>query len=140
MKKIYIGIDAGINTGISVWGGNKLRYFTGDFWKAIETIEQFNIKVEIEVIIEDPSLNKPVFIDKYKKQNILVALKIGQNIGGNKKEALLLISYCEKNNIKYRAVRPSTKKWDKAMLKTITGITTRTNEHERDAIKLVYGL
>jgi len=139
-QKIYIGIDPGVTTGLAVWDGKDIVFHTTDFWGAIEEIQQWI--VPITVVIEDPSKNKPVFHRDLKvrgDKRDRTMLKIGQNVGSNKREGQLLIEYCEQNGIECRAIKPTSSKWDAKQLKVYTGITKSTNQHVRDAIKLVYG-
>lgn len=134
--KIYIGIDPGVKTGIAVWDGKDIVFDTTDFWGVIEEVDLWNIPVT--VVIEDPYQNSPVWHGRNK--NEAVKSKISERVGMNKREAQLLIEYCERNEIEFRAVKPTTSKWDAKYLKAVTGINKRTNQHVRDAIKLVYGL
>lgn len=142
---IYVGIDPGQTTGIAVWDGKKIVKDSCPFFGAIEIIDtwwQFHAP-HIQVVIEDPNLNRPTFNryqGKMDTKTILSMQKIAQNVGMNKRDAQLIIEYCERHFVPYRIVKPTTAKWDAKMLKALTGITDRTNQHVRDAIKLVYGL
>ena len=64
---------------------------------------------------------------------------MAQNVGMNKKEADLLIKYCKKENIPYKAVKPTKSKVDAKYFKTLTKFQGSTNQHQRDAAMLVYG-
>lgn len=141
---IYIGIDPGKSTGFAIWDGKKItRMGTTDFWGVVEVVKScVDNGDEVEVVLEDPSQNKPVFSRDLRGSRQQVAKKmqrIGQNVGMNKKEALLLAEYLQKEGIACRRVQPTKSKWSAKDLKTYTGITKRTNEHVRDAIRLVYG-
>lgn len=144
--KYYIGIDPGKTTGVAIWDGKKIVKESCPFFGALEIIDtwcQFN-EENVEVVIEDPNLNRPTF-NRYQgkrmdTKTILSMQKIAQNVGMNKRDAQLIIDYCQRRYVPYRIVKPTTTKWDAKMLETLTGITERTNQHVRDAIKLVYGL
>lgn len=137
-KKIYIGIDPGVKTGLAKWDGEKPLYATTDFWGAIGAIlDETNRNQDVMVIIEDPYQNSPVWHGRNK--NEAVKSKISERVGMNKREAQLIIEFCKNNGIEYKAVKPTSSKWTAKELKAITGISKRTNQHVRDAIKLVYG-
>lgn len=107
------------------------------FWDAIDLLDHYAENIpDAVVIIENPNLNKPVFARKVNKKSLQ---RIAQNVGMNKRDAKLLINYCKKIGLDVRQVKPTSSKWDAKMLKTITGITKRSNSHVRDAIKLIYG-
>ena len=133
-----IGIDPGKKTGIALWNGKEIKFMDSmSFWDAIDLLNRYaEIIPEAIVYIENPQLNKPVFARGNKK---VVREMIAQRVGMNKRDAQLLIKYCERLGFTVKQIKPTTSKWNAKELKTITGITKRTNEHVRDAIKLVYG-
>lgn len=155
---LYIGIDPGVHTGIAIWNkakGTLENMFTGDFWDVLELLGQFKVKnpspfhvssavklnLEAKVIIEDPGLNKPVFVKKGANSHAAIQ-KVAQNVGMNKAYAKLIIEFCVKYGIKYEAVRPTTAKWDDNYFKKITRMdkNLRVSQHVRDAVKLVWGM
>ena len=133
-----IGIDPGKKTGIAMWNGSEITFMKSmGFWDAIDKIDFISDTFpDSTVYIENPMLNKPVFARGNKR---VVREMIAQRVGMNKRDAQLLIEYCKRLKLNVKQVKPSTSKWNAKELKTITGITDRTNEHVRDAIKLVYG-
>lgn len=136
--KYAIGIDPGKKTGIALWNGKYIEFMESmSFWDAVDVIDRYaDIIPEATVYIENPQLNKPVFARGNKR---VVREMIAQRVGMNKRDAQLLIEYCERLELNLKQVKPTSSKWDAKTLKSITGITDRTNEHVRDAIKLVYG-
>ena len=136
--KFYIGIDPGQNTGIALWNGKEIQFMKSmSFWDAIDLLDHYAETIpEATIVIENPGLNKPVFHRKVGKKQLQ---RIAQNVGMNKRDASLLIEYCKMKGFNIREVKPTTEKWDRKDLKMYTGITKRTNEHVRDAVKLVYG-
>jgi len=133
-----IGIDPGKTTGLAMWNGSEITFMKSmSFWDAIGKIDFIaETFPDSTVYIENPQLNKPVFARGNKR---VVREMIAQRVGMNKRDAQLLIEYCDRLELNVKQVKPSTSKWDAKRLKTITGITERTNSHTRDAIKLVYG-
>lgn len=135
---IFIGIDPDIeNNGYAVWdrGDKTLEIGKKSFWDAIEDIELYNVPVK--VIIEAGWLIAKS--NWHGAKNKSTAAKIGKNVGSNHQVGRLFEEYCIKNNIQYQLVKPKGKiKAD--TFKRITGHTGRTNQDQRDAAMLVFGL
>jgi len=144
-KIIYVGIDAGVFTGVSVrhnWSG-ELILKTLSFWKAFNFINSIIIHSEINivVVIEDVTQNKPVFSNKLGK-NARINLKIAQNVGGVKRETQLWIDYFESKGVEVIRVKPTKKsqtKLDKKIFEKLTGYKGRCSQHARDATMLIIG-
>lgn len=168
----HIAIDPGRNTGFALWDAKAQRFLSLQkvgFWKAIEQIKEFSNIYEIHsVLIENPGLNKPVFMSKDQKKELTdafeemlkharvneekfnegilaieKAIRIHsakcQRVGMNKEHASLLIDWLERNNYKVIEVRPSVPKMDHQAFCELTGWKGQTNEHVRDAGRIVYG-
>lgn len=142
MIDIAIGIDPGVNTGYAVWDCKEQKFIeleTLDFWDCYYTVLARNkMSGPVLVVIEDPSQNSPVWHGKGQKIN--VRLNIAQRVGSNKREAELLIEGFENEGILVRRVRPTQSKWNAKTFKNMTGYKGRTNEHKRDAGRLVFGM
>jgi len=172
MNDILIGIDPGRNNGLSVWDLTVKKLIsmqTLNFWKVFTVIREFAVIYTLrKVVIENPNLNRPVFMSKEMKEDktaafdkmfnnarlnpdkfaegieeiesiIRVQSSKAQKVGMNKKYADLLIEWCKMNNIDVVEVRPYLKKMDAEQFREYTGWTQRTNEHNRDAARLIYG-
>lgn len=162
-NKYLIGIDPGRNTGICVYdpsreGSHKIIALeTKDFWGTIEYLENIqNIlsptffagvgpEVNYEVIIEDPQLNCPLYFGKMQVKGEAVRLSMAQKVGRNKEQAFILMQYMDRKKIPYRQRKPVNRKhgggkWDAKTFVYYTKYPGPTNEHERDACKLVWGL
>lgn len=143
MINYYIGIDVGKYTGIALWNVKKQRleeFKTVSFWECIDyIILTVAEKKGLRILVEDPNLNKPIFIKK-SVAGYQSYLKIAQNVGMNKRDAQLILEFCTINLIDAVGIKPVTTKWTAAMFIQITGIEKRTSQHVRDAVKLVYGL
>jgi len=158
--KLIIGIDPGVHTGYCVWNKDIKHisdYATLDFWSAIDKIRAMLDKclsdgTDVTVRIENPGLNKPVYFSNKKGvKGFRASLRVAQNVGGNKRDAELLIAFCRRIEILYKGsvisrltgsfkvevIKPSSKKWTAEMFKAVTGIKTRVSQHVRDAAKLV---
>lgn len=142
---IAIGIDPGTKTGFAVWDCAAqafIEIMTYDFWTAYHEglgwwarARMDNKKLYIRV--EDPSGNKPVFGRGVKGRK---NLKIAQNVGMNKKEARLLIEGYRRAGIVVDPVVPKQSKWTAQTFKQFSNWPHRTNEHQRDAARMVLGM
>lgn len=136
-----IGIDPGRETGVAVIGPKPVGKLTlvgrQTFWSAYQLVLDYAAIGPVDCYIEDPIQNKPVWNRSLKpRQN----LKVAQNVGMNKEHGRLLIEGLESiPNVTVHAVRPSTVKWDAALFQRITGYVGRSNQHQRDAARLIYG-
>jgi len=156
-KKLYIGIDGGRETGLATWNSAEQAFseiLTTDFWGAIDRIEywaQYCLlsALELTVVIENPAGNSPVFkIDGvYSATNgnhhvkLAAAGFVASSIGSVKRESELLIEYCKKHKIIYRALTPgkrSLTKLDAEKFERYTGYKKRISQHGRDAAMLVF--
>lgn len=140
--KNLIGIDCGKKTGVAVWDVNAKRFSvikTVDFWSAYEWVASSFSANETMVYVEDPSQNKPVWrratMKDYEFQ------KKCQQVGGVKRESLLLIEGLERRGYHVQAVRPNKLSYTKMSAQNfekITNYNKRTSEHGRDAAMLVF--
>jgi hypothetical protein len=147
----FLGIDAGKHTGYCLYSKQEKRIVeigTTDFFTLIndllprfiyQHIGESEAKEKLCVYVEDPAQNKPVFLSRYEPDTVKKALKIAQDVGGNKREATLLIDYFTKHNYKVVRYKPTSEKWDKERFWQITNHKERTSQHARDACKMVFG-
>lgn len=140
---IAIGVDPGKNTGIAVWDCEKQKIIelkTMSFWQAYNHVA-VNWKAKADrllVRVEDPSGNSPVWHGSGKSKG--VQAKIAQRVGRNKQMADLLIEGYRQAGLVVQPVVPKSSKWTHKMFKKITGYKGRSNEHNRDAARMVVGL
>lgn len=142
---IFVGVDPGRKTGFCMYDPHTrqiLSLQTFDFWGCISKLSQMKREQqEFKVLIENPNLNRPVFFPKDVPFNEPVKLKKAQDVGRNKEDAYLIIQYCIKYAIPYAEVRPCNPKWKHEEFVNYTKWPARaTNEHARDAARLVFGL
>jgi len=153
---IMIGVDPGSITGVCVWDPDRQKILDMQSMSHIEFIEWIIIGNEVYdmvVAIENPNLNQPVFMTKEEKDLIKgcgefqakdIALRIllrrAQNIGMNKQIAKTLMEFMESKGINFVPIRPFRKKMDAEQFKNLTKWEGRTNQHNRDAARLVFGL
>lgn len=152
---ILIGVDPGSITGVCVWDNERQRIADMKSMSHIGFMEWVTVNkdvYEILVVIEDPNLNQPVFMTNEEKKLIFgkhkgesdtalrILLRRAQNIGMNKQIAKTLMEFMESKGIDYAPFRPYMKKMDAEQFKSYTKWPGRTNQHNRDAARLVYGL
>lgn len=136
-RKVKIGIDGGTKTGVAIIGeDNQLMLLTLNFWTTYELIIKQHAPEDVAIYIEDPSKNKPVF---HRKTGPKRRLKIAQNVGGVKRETELLIEGLSREGYLVIPVRPKHSKWSHDLFCKVTGwpINESTNEHQRDAARLI---
>lgn len=141
-KKIYaIGLDAGVTTGVCVFDRRTRsisKLFSSSFWEAYAWILQTFDPAETLIVVEKPRKN--FVYDRNAKQESRVLTKIAFNAGENNREATLLIDGLEKAGFEVKTHTPDKEKWDAATFRQFTRMAGRTNEHERDAARLVWGI
>lgn len=173
MIEVFIGIDPGKNNGVAIWSVTGKKYLsleTLDFWDVLNQLDDCKKKYVVHsVVIENPNLNKPVFMDSKQKstvtnafnnmrkyarrqddlfdqykdvvlsENRILATK-AQRVGMNKQYSKLLIEYCNRIGLKINEIRPYLSKLNAKEFAALTKWEGRTNEHNRDAARLVYRL
>lgn len=139
-----IGIDPGNNTGICLYDMKSktvMSTITVRPWDVLEAIDD-ELKLiglgrsNVRIYMEDPRQNRPTF---ERDSNLRGMRKIAQNVGSNKRDADWLEAILKRSGFEVQLVKPTTTKWTPRDLKIFTGLSIKTNEHVRDAIKLVYG-
>ena len=113
---LFIGIDAGRETGLAAWDAQAERFdvlTTTTFWEALALVETYPTD-QVVVVIEDPSLNHTTFA--HATPRTLKAAKrrekISRDVGMNQREAKLLAEGLERKGYRVRRIRPRTRKLD----------------------------
>ena len=135
---LVVGIDPGIDTGYAVYDVlfNELtEAVTISFWEAWNKAALMN-PAQVLYVVEDPAQNKPVWNRNLPKN---ANLKVAQDVGGNKREARLMIKGLRRLGFVVDAVRPEGPKWTSRYFRGITGYEGRVSEHVRDAARLAWG-
>lgn len=150
MDRVYIGIDTGTHTGVAVWNGKTfLLVETMAIHKAMEVVKAYADKAKMSgssllVRVEDPRQRTWFGTERMSREQERNRL---QGVGSVKRDASVWDDYlkdlCDtKANIRYEMVAPkhNVTKLTGDRFKAITKWQGRTNEHNRDAAMLVYGL
>lgn len=134
---LYIGIDAGTNTGVAVWDDKQRKLLSVEsmqLHKALEKVEYLHLTVKICVIIEDARLRTWYGNDwKQSKQKL-------QGVGSVKRDCAIWEEFCKDKKIEYYMQHPryNVTKLTAEAFQIVTGYKGRTNEHARDAAMLVF--
>lgn len=135
---LYIGIDAGVNTGVAVWDDKQRKLLSVEsmqLHQALEKVQALHLAGKICVIIEDARLRTWYGNDwKQSKQKL-------QGVGSVKRDCVIWEEFCTDKKIEYYMQHPkhNVTKLTAEAFQIITGYKGRTNEHGRDAAMLVFG-
>ena len=141
---IVIGIDPGVKTGVAWMGLKPMRIDhvdTSTFWDVYEqlmTLKEWHPDVtqQVVVVIENGGAISPVV---HNAHNNRAQNKTAKRVGGNNRESDLLAEGIERLGFSvFRAVPRHTKK-SADYVRRLTGFEGRTNNHNRDAITMIWG-
>lgn len=137
---ILIGIDPDTEkSGIAV-KSSELSLYNMSFFELYDYLVSAKANFEnIEVYIECGFLNGG---NRHKVFGGSLELnsKIGERIGSNHEVAKKICEMCHHLEIKFTQVRPTKTKTNSDYFKKITGYEKRTNQEQRDACLLIWGL
>jgi hypothetical protein len=140
MSKILIGIDPDVDkSGFARIEGNQLKLDNLSFFDLYEELKSYKeLGIKPVVYVECGFLNKSNF---HKKSGMSAALnaKIGERTGANFETAKKIVEMCEYLKMPYVKIQPKSSKITNDYFKKITGINTRTNQEQRDAMMLIWG-
>jgi len=140
MKKI-IALDAGTQTGIAIYNSDTQKFEvlkTTDFWKAHDFILQNYTPDTAQIVIEVPNSKRKIYARLDNTPQGAYRERIAANVGSARREAELLSNRFESLGFDVSRVTPSTRKWNAQMLAKRAGISERTSQHCRDAVKLIF--
>lgn len=131
-KMLIIGIDTGVNTGLSIFNIATSK---------LEFVASMAIHKAMRIVQE----SKPLFVrveDARKRKWVTGGREKLQGAGSVKRDAKIWEDFLTDENIPFEMVAPKNNKTksDARAFMRETGWTKPTNEHGRDAAMLVYGL
>lgn len=135
---IRIGIDPGVKTGVAIYFHEESIWVlnTMSFWAIVDLVESYDPHLT-GIAIETPNTKRVLYSRKDGDSEGRGRERMAANVGSNRREAALLAERFESLGYPVIRVTPTRTKWTAADLKRETGITERTNEHERDAVRIV---
>lgn len=133
-EKYLIGIDPGVQTGLSAWDGKKLVVVESTvIHRAMDKLKNWTAAGYMLLVrLEDA--RKRTWFGKAGREQL-------QGAGSIKRDCKIWEDFLTDNKIPYELVAPKNNKtkMNADLFKKITGWTGITNEHGRDAAWLVYG-
>jgi hypothetical protein len=141
-NKILIGIDPDVDkSGFAFKTKGEIKLSNMHFFQlfsSLENLRKENEKEDLMVYIEAGYLNKGNW-HKTNGTNSINA-QIGQRTGANHQVAKLICQMCVYLDINFCEVKPTRSKVNAEFFKQITKIDKRTNQEQRDALMLIWGL
>lgn len=139
---IYIGIDAGKNTGFAVWD-SKLKKFieitSMPIHRAMLEVKQiFDKEVDNLYIRVEDARQRTWFGNNMSWNEERSKL---QGVGSVKRDCTIWDDFLKDSKVSYEMVPPkrNVTKLSHDKFQRLTGWEKRTNEHSRDAAMLVFG-
>ena len=144
-KKVFVGIDPDTEkSGFAIKCGKVFNLYNFTFFELYEKLKTIreNSKednIPTEVYIECGFLNGG---NRHKVNSLSNAYnsKIGERIGANHEIAKKICEMCEYLGLDYKQIKPTRSKTNSEFFQQITGYDKRTNQEQRDALMLVWGL
>lgn len=136
VKRIWVGIDVGTKTGFAVWDSKEKRFIllkTVLIHEAMQLVRDLRDQWgdELFVIFEDARKQKMVGYSR------VIQLSRAQGAGSVKRDSKIWEDYLLYLKVDFDARKPFGTKKDKKLFELLTGISTRTSSHARDAAILV---
>lgn len=138
---VFIGIDAGVHTGVAVWNGGRFTSIeTLPLWRALRFVEEAAAaypKDGVCVVVEDARQRRwyPDMGSASRNKGRLMGA------GSVRRDSAIWAEMLRDNGITHRLIPPRkglTKLTAEAFAR-LTGYKGRTSEHSRDAAMLVFG-
>lgn len=133
--RTILGIDPGASTGVAVYIDGKLnRLETIEPWQIPRLFDGFRVD---RVVFEDSRLTSFMFTTAPSRA---AALKMARNVGEIDAWSKLICAVCEQLNIPAHGISPKQKgaKLDAKAFERLTGWTSQSNQHERDAAAVAW--
>lgn len=143
-RPYYIGIDPGEHTGLAVWDGVRGEFLTVDTMPLHRAFERVLALKDnpagrpLRVVFEDARQRK--WFERERSASEYRGKLMGA--GAAKRDAKIWEEFLTDHGIPFTAHKPQPggTKWKAEAFARATGYTGRTNEHNRDAALLVYGM
>jgi hypothetical protein len=140
MSKILIGIDPDVEkSGFARIEGDQLKLDNLSFFDLFEELKFYKEReIKPTVYVECGALNKSNWHSKEGNSSKWNS-NIGAALGRNFETANKIIEMCEYLKIPYVKIQPKKSKITNEYFKSITGLSIRTNQEQRDAMMLIWG-
>ncbi len=150
---VLVGLDPGVETGLAVWSPRRdalVHVTSGPFWHVHRVLTGLCVPAAdasptwsgwrvAGVVIEDPR-RLPVYA-RHRGAGRGERDRIARSVGRIDRDVELWAAWLDSVGYTVRLAQPvRRKKWDRDELRRLTGWSASTNEHGRDAARLVVGL
>ena len=139
----HIGIDPDVDkSGIAIWDSeNKtLELKNLAFFELLDFLKEFKENNKsFAVVVEGGWLNKSNWHSKIGS-NASFNAKIGERTGANFETGKKIVEMCVYLKITHSVIQPKKSKLKHDYFKKVTGFAKRTNQEQRDAAMLVFGM
>jgi len=144
-KKVFIGIDPDVDkNGVAVKCGKVFNLYNLTFFELFEKLKTISenskeSNIPTQVYVECGFLNKGnrhTQADKSLEFNG----KISERVGANHEVAKKICEMCEFLELEFKQIRPTQSKTNSDFFQKLTGFTKRSNQEQRDALMLIWGL
>lgn len=135
-KYIILGIDPGVKTGLAMWNKQEKKMtaiYSSGILMVMKAVLSVPPGILIKIRMEDARKRK--WFGKTQREVL-------QGAGSIKRDCQIWEEFFLLHELPYELVPPKNNKTklDAKLFSNMTGWKSRTNEHERDAGMLVYGL
>lgn len=145
LNNVFIGIDPDVEkSGVAFKEGELIELSNLSFFELYEYLlfvkqSEMEKKQNVLVVVEGGWLNKGNWHKKQKGSAALNA-KIGSRTGANHETGKKIVEMLLYLDIPHKITRPTKTKVKSADFKIITNVIGQTNQEQRDACMLIYGL
>lgn len=139
-RKLYIGIDPGIHTGVAIWDKTSRRLEVVDTMTITRALELVTSNVELckafggEVVVYIEDARKRTWFGSSNREKL-------QGAGSVKRDCSIWETFCDELGVERRKIAPkhNTTKLTASQFKVLTQWQGRTSDHARDAAMLIFG-
>ena len=140
MSKIIIGIDPDLEkSGVAVLGQSHFELKNLKFADVVELFQDQQDMIK-KVVIEAGWLNKKANFRSGAKKSLAVNEQISKRVGENHATGKLLVQMAQHLGLPVVEVKPTKSKTNSEDFNRLTGWVGRTNQEQRDAGMLIWGM
>lgn len=138
--QIIIGIDPDLDkSGVAVRWSDAMSLNNLTFIELKELIEREQPVIK-KVVVEAGWLNEKANFHYRPNQTKAQGERIAKNVGENHATGKLIVQLIESMGVPVQLIRPTRKKLDAKEFNRITGWDKQSNQEQRDAAMLVWGM